>query len=182
LNAALITDEQLVEQYYKLCGHISWSFVRKNDTLGTEDAEDFASAALVGLLKCPQKHRGNKFYIQVLIQNRIITAWRKRLKQLGAEQHTGDGFDELPSPREPHIDTHTAFDTAVILKLLPQLPVSERIVIELNFGLNGCPPCGEERIARKLGRTRHWAQTHLQKGLERMREQITTQPLAASVQ
>jgi hypothetical protein len=55
-------------------------------------------------------------------------------------------------------------DFAKIVSILPLLPDPERIVVELNFRLNGRHPCGLDRIAKKLGRSKYWASVRLDKG------------------
>jgi len=94
MGTATLTDVEFIEKYRRLCGHIAWDFVRRSFrdvspiTLTQEDAEDFASCALLKLVKFPEKHKGTKyekFYVQRTIENAITTAWRKRLRNLQLE-------------------------------------------------------------------------------------------------
>ena len=208
--SAPISDEQFIEKYRRLCGHIAWDFVKRSHrdvspiALTQEDAEDFASCALLKLVKFPAKHRGKpyeKYYVQRTIENAITTAWRKRLKQLGMEQEAtgrsmdlsiyddgagnrdnfGDIFDRLPGPDGLAGKTQTKFDFATVVALLPNLPNSERVVVELTFGLNGAEPFTRKRIAKKLGRTEWWTETKLRSAILRMRAQISSQPRIAFV-
>lgn len=186
-SAPPLTDQELVEKYGQLCGHIAWDFVRKNpDQLKREDAEEFASAALLRLIKCPAPKRRSKPYINVLIKNEIIRHWHRRLRQLKREAddkivlpaHANNDhdsgnerlMDRFPDPRPLHAELmHSAFDQAKVLQLLPELCESERVVIELSFGLNGAKSFSQERIAKKLGRTRYWVESRLQVGIKNLR-------------
>ena len=85
---------EFIDKYRRLCGHIAWDFVRRSHrdvspiTLTQEDAEDFASCALVKLASFPEKHIGQsyeKYYVQRTIENAITTAWRKRLRTMQLE-------------------------------------------------------------------------------------------------
>lgn len=205
-SAARLTTEQFVEKYRKLAGYIAWTFVKRSHreispvVLTQEDAEDFASCALLKLVKCPPDKYDQKPYVNLLIVNAIITAWRKRLKQMEVEKspslpslHSikemefGDGppgetsprtaidfFDTLEGRDGVHSSTATKFDFAKVSNLLPNLPQAERLVIELNFGL-GCPPCGVERIGKKLGRSKTWVELRISRGILRIREQLSSQ-------
>jgi len=200
-------DAEFIEKYRRLCGHIAWDFVKRSHrdvspiALTQEDAEDFASCALIKLLKCPAQHRDNKWYVQRVIENAITTAWRKRLKQLGQEREVqtvrgeldipspanpwahsegGDLLDMLPGPDGLAGKTQIKFDFAKVNSVLPTLPNSERIVVELTFGLNGAEPFTLKRIAKKLGRTEWWTETKLRMALLRMRAKISSQsPISA---
>lgn len=205
-----LSTEEFIEKYRRLAGHIAWTFVRRSHkeispiVLTQEDAEDFASCALLKLVKCPPQYRDQKFFVNRLIVNAIITAWRKRLKQMETEwdqcmlgsvihknggntgsHHNGgiedtregnsDIFDRLPGPDGLHGKTQVKFDSATAMAFLPNIPQAERLVIELNFGL-GCPPCGVERIGKKLGRSKTWVELRINRGILRIREQLTSQP------
>jgi len=201
-------DAEFIEKYRRLCGHIAWDFVKRSHrdvspiALTQEDAEDFASCALIKLLKCPTQHRDNKWYVQRVIENAITTAWRKRLKQLGQEREVqtvrgeldipspanhygarsegGDLLDMLRGPDGLAGKTQIKFDFAKVNSVLPTLPNSERIVVELTFGLNGAEPFTLKRIAKKLGRTEWWTETKLRMALLRMRAKISSQsPISA---
>lgn len=200
-----MTDLELVEKYGKLCGHIAWTFVARgrkhardgeqiNKDFGTEDAEDLASLALIGLIKCPAAHRHEPPYVKRLIVNHIIKGWHKMCRHKNAEQqqpdlgnafessnegalrtssHYHDFFDMQPGRDGLAGHTQVKYDSRAVLAILPQLPESERIVMELSFGLTpGCEPLGLERIARKLGRTKYWAEIRLNKGISRIREEL----------
>jgi RNA polymerase sigma factor (sigma-70 family) len=165
--------------------------------LGTEDAEDLTAVALIKLIKCPQAHRHEKPYVTRLIVNAIITEWRKKLLRYGIEQTLGlpctvnlmsehqggrgqhggmhgsvDLWDRLESSEDLERDSMRKFDAAKMVDFVSLLPESERIVLELNFGLNGCQPCGEDRIAKKLGRTKWWVTVRLKAGIERIRQDV----------
>src|SRR5881628_429207 len=92
-----MTDVEFVEKYKNLCGHIAQDFVSRSrrdnviNSLGQQDAQDFASVAMLRLVKCPIEKRDQKNYVVTLIVNGIITAWRKRLKTREMEGE--------PSPR-----------------------------------------------------------------------------------
>jgi len=97
MGQSVLSDTEFIEKYRRLCGHIAWDFVRRSHrdvspiTLTQEDAEDFASCALIKLMayhRSPNwsKHGDNKWYVQRIIENAITTAWRKRLKQMGTER------------------------------------------------------------------------------------------------
>lgn len=75
-----MTNDQLVTQYSNLAGFLAWDFVKRSGTLGSEDAEDFASSAIVRLLQCPQQYRSEPAYVKRLILNSVIKDWRKTLK------------------------------------------------------------------------------------------------------
>lgn len=204
-----MTDIDLVEKYGKFCGFMAWQFVSRGQTaakrenqltsLHTEDAEDLASIAMIGLLKCPAAHRHEPPYVKRLIINHIIKGWHKMNRWKGAEQQAPTGGDEgsiertaAPSrsfdytwgsgrdffdnlPGRDGLAGYTAlkYDSAAVLAILPLLPESERLVIELSFGLlPGTEAIGLDRIARKLGRTKYWADIRLQKGLVRVREHL----------
>jgi RNA polymerase sigma factor (sigma-70 family) len=207
--AATLSVEQFVERYRKLAGYIAWTFVRRSHreispvVLTQEDAEDFASCALLKLVKCPPDKYDQKPYVNLLIVNAIITAWRKRLKQINAETNpesghvthrmthrkgnpmrrdadrtvidtSGSFFDTLDGHDRGHENSDTQFDFTKAIKFLPDLPHAERLVIELNFGL-GCPPCGVERIGKKLGRSKTWVELRISRGILRIREQLSSQ-------
>lgn len=196
-------DAAFIEKYRRLCGHIAWDFVRRSHrgisdvVLSQEDAEDFASCALLKLVRCPAEHRENKWYVQRVIENAITTAWRKRLKQLELEKEatpkvlrvstgttsassdrfgmlaSSDIFDLLPGPDGLAGKTQVKFDYAAISALMPKLPESQRLVLELSFGLDGCQPCSPERIAKKLGRSSLWVRLKYEAGVKRLREEIS---------
>lgn len=189
-----MTETEFIEKYRRLCGHIAWDFVKRSHRdvspifLTQEDAEDFASCALLKLLRCPEQHRDNKWYVQRIIENAIVTAWRKRLKQLGAEQeankrslsltadeYQGDIFDLLPGPDGLAGKTQTKFDYAKVIALMPKLPDAQRIVLELSFGLNGCQACSPQRIAKKLGRTEWWAQKTFNAAIKNIQSELSSQ-------
>ena len=189
-----MTETEFIEKYRRLCGHIAWDFVKRSHRdvspifLTQEDAEDFASCALLKLLRCPEQHRDNKWYVQRIIENAIVTAWRKRLKQLGAEQeankrslsltadeYQGDIFDLLPGPDGLAGKTQTKFDYAKVIALMPKLPDAQRIVLELSFGLNGATPCSPQRIAKKLGRTEWWAQKTFKAAIKNIQSELSSQ-------
>lgn len=209
MEQSALTDTQFMEKYRRLCGHIAWDFVRRSHrdvspiTLTQEDAEDFASCALIKLMayhRSPNwtKHGDNKWYVQRIIENAITTAWRKRLKQMYSEQEGndrtlpiklkgerwqygewesanskhGDPFDQLPGPDGLAGKTQTKFDFATIVALIPSLPNSERVVVELTFGLNGAESFSRKLIAKKLGRTEWWVETKQHSAIQRIREQI----------
>jgi RNA polymerase sigma factor (sigma-70 family) len=199
-----MTDLELVEKYGKLCGHIAWTFVARgrkhardgeqiNKDFGTEDAEDLASLALIGLIKCPTSHRHEPPYVKRLIVNHIIKGWHKMCRHKNAEQQTPESRTALDVESQNGINsttyhdwfdkqegrdglaghTQVKYDSRAVLAILPTLPESERIVMELSFGLiPGCEPLGLERIARKMGRTKYWAEIRLNKGLSRIREEL----------
>ncbi len=190
---------EFVERYRRLAGHIAWTFVKRSHrdispvVLTQEDAEDFASCALLKLVKCPPQYRDQKFFVNRLIVNAIITSWRKRLKQIETERSpyriTGhvdfgddsptrkerdpspDWFDTLEGRDGVHTSTALKFDSLKVSNILPQLPQAERLVLELNFGL-GCPAVGVERIGKKLGRSKSWVELRLNRGLKIIREQL----------
>lgn len=206
MEQSALTDTQFMEKYRRLCGHIAWDFVRRSHrdvspiTLTQEDAEDFASCALIKLMayhRSPNwtKHGDNKWYVQRIIENAITTAWRKRLKQMGCESDNhqllrnhlgiaghaahdgvfslgGDIFDQVPGPDGLAGKTQTKFDFATIVALIPSLPNAERVVVELTFGLNGAESFSRKRIAKKLGRTEWWVETKQHSAIQRIREQI----------
>ena len=41
------------------------------------------------------------------------------------------------------------FDYQKVAEILPGLPASEPIVLELKLGLNGCQPCTDKRVPKK---------------------------------
>lgn len=192
----MLSDTELVKKYGQFCGYMAWVFVRKSYLQGTsltkEDAEDIAGDVLVSLLKCPVAHRHEPPYVKRLIINKTITAWRKRLKSADMELHPVamlDGyplrFDEdvqisvertfFKSLQDPHNEAliiEAQIDIAKLLTVLPLLPIVERIVLELHFGLDNRQPLGLDRIARKLGRTKYWADARLRRGLDRVREHL----------
>lgn len=173
--------------------------------LDTEDAEDLASVAMYHLLRLPQRYRDQPPYVKRVIVSKIITAWRKRLKYAEREGHMPKTFppDYFSSPiRALEVDdndktdsldrlpgrggqlaeqTQQAFDSATVIALLPELPDSQRTVIELHFGLNGAKPCGAQRIATKLARSRYWVEARLQAGIEELRRLVSAKPLSAAV-
>lgn len=205
-SAETLSTEQFVEKYRNLAGHIAWTFIKRSHrdvspiVLTQEDAEDFASCALLKLVKCPPEYRDQKYFVNRLIVNAIITAWRKRLKQLETERDQDcirpllaneaarhdsgrrdhDIFDRLPGPDGLHGKTQVKFDSAAVINLLPTIPEVERLVIELNFGL-GCPALAVERIGKKLGRSKSWVELRLSRGILRIREQLTGQPQISAV-
>lgn len=81
-----MSNEELVQQYSRLAGHFAWDFVRRSATLGSEDAEDFASSAIVKLLQCPLAYRTEPAYVKRLILNSVIKDWRKALQN--SERYT----------------------------------------------------------------------------------------------
>lgn len=97
MEQTVLSDTQFIEKYRRLCGHIAWDFIKRSHRdvspikLTQEDAEDFASCALIKLTayyRSPNwtKHGDNKWYVQRIIENAIVTAWRKRLKQMATER------------------------------------------------------------------------------------------------
>lgn len=212
----MLSNQELVDKYGRLCGYVAWRFVRQNHKaqpfkdqaeplLGTADAEDLASAALVKLLKCPMEHRHEPPYIRALISNAIINAWHKRLKTLRAEvppqentrllkrwaeggnavrgtnnsqvdMHHEEILDRVPDDGDIEEEIQSSMDSALAAERVNQLPIPERVVIELSFGLNGCKPCGIERIAKKLSRTKWWVQTRHDAGIKRLRENLGIKP------
>lgn len=75
-----MTNEQLVEEYGRLAGHLAWDMVRRSATLGSEDAEDFASSAICRLIQCPPQYRDQPAYVKRILLNSVIKDWRKTLK------------------------------------------------------------------------------------------------------
>jgi RNA polymerase sigma factor (sigma-70 family) len=210
-----ISNQELVDKYGRLAGFLAWRFVRQNHKalpfkdqdhplLGTEDAEDLASAALVKLVRCPMEHRHEPGYVKTLITNAIINAWHKRLKTLRAERqarevwesgefgpHGGDRqapgevttlLERVPDSTDMELNIQSQMDSTLAAGRVTNLPAPERIVIELSFGLNGCKPVGLDRIAKKLGRSRWWAEVRLKKGIERLREDLQIKPANTSFQ
>jgi RNA polymerase sigma factor (sigma-70 family) len=177
-----VTNEELLQKYSKFCGYMAWQLVRKSDTLGTEDAEDIASYAVIRLIQCPEEHRHEPAYVKRLIINRVITHWQKMCKQRGIEIDAGSitisdneeipAIEQVPDPTNIEHLTIRRADQNKMLLLLGKLPDTERIVIELNFGLNGSSACGVDRIARRVGRTPYWVQARLNRGIRRMREMV----------
>lgn len=80
-----VSNAELVKDYSKLAGYLSWQFVRRSATLGSEDAEDFASSAIVRLIQCPFQYRDQPAYIKRLILNSIIKDCNKALKMAERE-------------------------------------------------------------------------------------------------
>ena len=195
-----ISDEELFRKYGKFCGYMAWQFVKKSGSysdgvkkfrLDTEDAEDLASVARYYLLKLPQCYRDQPPYVKRVIVSKIITAWNKLVKSEQREfqpEHKptrrnqavtvldydeGDYFDRQPAPGDLSESTQVALDATRILALLPRLTPPERTVIELHFGLNGAKPCGSQRIATKLARSRYWVDIRIQSGLQELRRLIS---------
>lgn len=81
----MASDEELISKYGRLCGHVAQALVKKSSNLTQEDAQDFASAAMMKLIKCPAHHRHEDPYIRTIINNAIRNVWRKRIGQLNAE-------------------------------------------------------------------------------------------------
>jgi RNA polymerase sigma factor (sigma-70 family) len=94
------TQEQFIEHYRRLCGHIARSFIgrrkqRLDDASGKAssdlfaefpnllskradlDAQDLASAALVRLARCPSGKWDQPYYVKRLIVNAIIDELKK---------------------------------------------------------------------------------------------------------
>jgi RNA polymerase sigma factor (sigma-70 family) len=193
-----ISDQELFDKYGRLCGYIAQRFIHRIDSNGErhndlqgQDAEEFASAARISLLKMPQKYRTNPYVIQRSITNAIIDAWRKRIKQTRnewqppqiARENSGpeDYFDSLPGRDGLAEHTQVALDIGKALAILPLLSCSERTVIELHFGLNDCQPCTSDRIAKKLGRSERWVSMRLEVGLKHLRERIVGKPVTSQV-
>lgn len=184
---------------------MAWRFVKRSGSydggergvrLDTEDAEDLASVAIYYLLRIPQHFRDQPPYVKRVIISKIITAWHKRLKYGQREYqpphtpnnggtsrgyHSDDFFDTLPGRDGLAEQTQVHFDSATILALLPKLPQSQRVVIELHFGLNGAKPCGSQRIATKLARSRYWVDARLRAGLAELRILISAKRLSDTV-
>jgi RNA polymerase sigma factor (sigma-70 family) len=207
--------EQLIEQYHRLCGHIARKFVqrwkRKLEAAGLDLADEFgksgkwetntpqfasvflvqksqdlASAAIVRLMKCPEKYWNQPYYVKRLIVNAIIDEQKAQQKvfehewqppEFGSSTRSGafeahDWFDTQPGRDGLAEATRVKFDAAAVQEKFSALSQGERLVIELYFGLNNTPAIKEYAIASKLGRTREWVDRRLKSGLNVIRREI----------
>lgn len=183
----MISDQDLIEKYGRLCGFVAQTLVRKSSHLTQEDAEDFAASAHLKLIKCPPNHRHEDPYIRTIINNAIRTAWGRRIKQLNAECFS------IELPKDEHIApstrinklimertsgdglpdrTQRKYDAGKMAVKVQELASVERTVMELHYGLNGCKPISLAQIARKLGRSKSWAFLRVRAGADEVRQSI----------
>jgi DNA-directed RNA polymerase specialized sigma24 family protein len=175
----MISDEQLIAKYGRFCDYMGWQFIKRasmqedSSYLQHADKEDFASAARYYLIRIPQKYRDQPFYIKRTIVNAIISARDKRRREFGREtSHDETYFDTLPG-RDGLADyVQVNSDCTKLVALIPNLHISERLVVELHYGINGCSPCSPEQVARKLGRTRTWVVKRLESAHTNLRALI----------
>ena len=218
------TREQLVEQYRRLCGYIARSFVTKwrrrliNSGGGSSEetfilrsgfpatrtlqckAEDLAGAALIKLMKCPERYWNQPYYVKRLIVNAIIdeqkvqqkifeNEWQSPEFKFGplesgrsgssgkyANNHSTadyvDWFDTQPGRDGLAEATRVKFDSEKVSEAMTSLSQAERLVIELYFGLHTENPIREYKIAAKLGRDQGWVERRLKSGLNNIRRQL----------
>lgn len=189
----MASDEELISKYGRLCGHVAQALVKKSSNLTQEDAQDFASAAMMKLIKCPAHHRHEDPYIRTIINNAIRNVWRKRIGQLNAEATQLD-FQETQNRGEfpAHVHsrcerrlllsklsgdglpdrTQRKFDAETLAGLINSLPSVERTILQLHFGLSGCKSISQRQIAKKLGRSRDWVEPRLVRGIQLVRDQV----------
>lgn len=194
-----MTDEELIAKYSRYCGYWAKYFMqRENPNHDVErgsvadrycDVEDLASDAMLKLIKCPAEHRHEHAYVTKLIIRAIIDGLRKKRSILAREwqppHHVGssgggqfesqtvtDYFDALPGPDGLAGKTQFKFDLAKAQAYLEYLPLAERLVVELHFGLTGLRPASERQIGKKLGRTEFWVQRRLSSGLTQLRKSM----------
>lgn len=83
-------------------------------------------------------------------------------------------------------NTQLSLDSQKALDALSKLDEGERVVLELGLGLNGGEAHSLDSIARKLGRTKHWAKARLDRGLMQLRQtmgvEIKAPMLAMSIE
>lgn len=191
----MASDEELISKYGRLCGHVAQALVKKSSNLTQEDAQDFASAAMMKLIKCPAHHRHEDPYIRTIINNAIRNVWRKRIGQLNAEATQLDlregqkgGTDWHHGAIHNGIErrlllsklsgdglpdrTQRKFDAETLAGLINSLPSVERTILQLHFGLSGCKSISQRQIAKKLGRSRDWVEPRLVRGIQLVREQV----------
>lgn len=141
-------------------------------------AQDLASAALLRLVRCPERYRDQPKYVRRLIVNAIIDESKKQQRLLAREYaapSTIDGEDwfDLQPGRDGLAEyTRIKVDGARAKEALSSLTQGERLVVEFYFGLNGVEPLGEHAIACKLARTRPWVEKRLSSALVKLRTQI----------
>jgi DNA-directed RNA polymerase specialized sigma24 family protein len=203
VEGRVITDQELVEKYGRYCGYWARHFLcreirredeRANASATQSEAEDLASIALIQLVKCPQRYRGEKKYVTRVIINGVLEGLRTRRKikqfewqpprtvrRAGIHSHSlgslDDGnqteyFDSLPGPDGLAGKTQIKFDSSTACRMLESLPIAEKIVLELHFGLTGLRPASERQISKKLSRPEFWVQRRLQVGLIHMRQKM----------
>jgi hypothetical protein len=69
--------------------------------------------------------------------------------------------------------TTVQLDVQEMLPHLDALPFSQRLVLELNFGLDGSDPFGVEQIARKLKRPTDWVTRRRAEALATLRSRLS---------
>jgi RNA polymerase sigma factor (sigma-70 family) len=203
------TKEQFIEQYRRLCGHIARSFVAKwrrkliNAGGGSVEetyflrsgfpatrtlqckAEDLAGAALIKLMKCPERYWNQPYYVKRLIVNAIIDEQKVQQKIFQNEWQSPefsnyshpvreyhDWFDTQPGRDGLAEATRVKFDGEKITRAMTSLSQAERLVVELYFGLYTDNPIREYKIAAKLGRDQGWVERRLKSGLNNIRRQL----------
>lgn len=76
--------------------------------------------------------------------------------------------------RDQHSQTDIRLDSQVLCGLIANLSSPERVVMELYFGINESKSYPMLLIARKLGRSRWWVESRLNRGILQIRTAINT--------
>ncbi len=150
-------------------------------------AEDLASAALLKLCKCKPEYWNQPYYVKRLIVNAIIDEQKFQQKTFEHEWQApkpdsrgsnsvypmvDDWFDQQPGRDGLAEATRIKLDSEAIRKSFICLTSSERIVIEMYYGLKTKTPLKEYAIASRLGKDRGWVERKLKAGLNAIRREI----------
>lgn len=186
-----ISNRELAEKYGQYCGYWAQHFLKREKVpFQQADAEDLASRAHIQLMKCPRQFRNQKNYVTRLIINAVLDGLRRERRIILAHEYQPPHMSTRgsTSAHDSHIDTdwfdtlegrdglaeavQVSCDGEKVRAVFYGLNSSDRIVLQLAFGLTGLRPLSCERIGSKLGRTPDWAERRMRNGINQIRERL----------
>lgn len=154
----------LLRKYGKLVRFVADKYVR-SFRLTREQGEDLYHSLLAEMFKAKRGYRNYKG-ISLILKHKMRDIIAPAIKH----EHVLP-IMEIDSPRVA--PTTVQLDVQEMLPHLDALPFSQRLVLELNFGLDGSDPFGVEQIARKLKRPTDWVTRRRAEALATLRSRLS---------
>ena len=169
--------EPLIVHNLRLVVYIAKKFETPNAS-----AEDLISIGTIGLIKAVDTFdpaRASKFasYASRCIENELRMELRKIRREGAAVSlqeplESGSGqltlADTLPDDAEMEADCERRADAARLRRLVDTLPVRERALLQLRYGLGGERPATQQQTADKLGISRSYVSRLEKRALTRL--------------
>ena len=171
LNGCAAGDPSAWGRLLDAVRHMAMDLARRSYHMGTEDAEDLAQMVQIRVserLTQLRQPEALPLWVRRVVHHAALDLLRQRRPQLSLEELAAPADETIAEPEE--VDPYDLALLRVDLdRALAHLPARYREPIELHL-LQGLP---QEQVGERLGRPRSTVATQIERGLTRLRRNLT---------